>query len=89
MVLPVLGQITISNHWSEPLHFFHSKLLIPLYPPPPLFCTGAEDQTDLKEDWTILRYGRLRQTDPEDGRSPSFLQGLPAKYTGNYSLRWH
>lgn len=29
-----MGQITMSNHWSEPLHFFHSKLLIPLYSPP-------------------------------------------------------
>lgn len=54
-----------------------------------LLCTGVKNQANIKEDWTVLRYGRLCQTNPEDGRSPSFLQGLSSQHPGNHSLCWH
>lgn len=67
-----------------------SPLFYLLQPSPvPLRWVGAEDSTYIKEDGTILRYGWLCQTNYEDGGSPGFLQGLPAKYTGHHPLCWH
>lgn len=55
----------------------------------PLDSIGAENPSDTEEDRTILRYGRLRQTDPEDRRTEGLLPRLPAKHSGHHSLRWH